>query len=104
MNFMQVLKIQSDWGGGRMVTADSQVRITSVDQISPVVAILRDGVQVGIGVVKGERREDGSDYDHGHTQNWKAFDLNITLPPSGVGVNVRELDRQGFSVAVTMIE
>ncbi len=104
MKSMQLLELQSGWGGGRLVAKDTQVCVTKVDQIHPVVCIMRDGLRVGGAVVKGERLERGSDYDHGHTQNWEAFDLNVTMAPYGVGVSVRELMRQGFAVEVQFVE
>lgn len=95
------VSFQDDWGGGSLLAGD--VRLVRASQIEPGVAIFRAGSLVGSGVVVGDRPEQGSDYDHGHSHNWTAFDLNVTLPPSGVGVSVRELMRQGFTVAVQIV-
>lgn len=94
------LEVKSDWGGGRLMIAGTDFIVASPEQLRPVVNIFKGGVRVGEGLISGERREHGSDSDHGHNQYWSAFDLNITLPPTGAGINVRELERQGFEVHV----
>lgn len=97
-----VVSFKDDWGGGGLFAGD--LRIVSASQIEPTVSISRGDSLMGLGVVSGERSEQGSDYDHGHSHNWTAFDLNVTLPPTGAGVTARELIRQGFTVAVQLVE
>ncbi|MFL1495062.1 hypothetical protein [Pseudomonas antarctica] len=102
MKSPKFVSFQDDWGGGRLLVGD--VRLVRASQIEPGVAIFRASSLVGSGLVVGDRPEQGSDYDHDHNQNWTAFDLSVTLPPSGVGVSIRELIRQGFTVAVQLVE
>lgn len=97
---MKLIEWQQNWNGGSLMMEGD--RLTGVHQLEPTVEIHKKGVKVGEGAITGIRNEVGSDYDHGHTYNWTTFDFNITLPPTGVGVNIRELIRQGFQVYGTL--
>lgn len=91
-----LIEWNDNWNGGALMMKGD--RLTEVGQLEPTVEIRKDEVKVGEGTITGTRSEVGSDEDHGHTYSWTAFDFNITLPPTGFGVNVRQLVRQGFEV------
>lgn len=99
---MQLIDWQQNWNGGALLMEGD--RLTEVAHLEPTVEIHKDGVKVGEGTITGTRSEVGSDDDHGHTYHWTTFDFNITLPPTGYGVNVRSLIRQGFQVYGTRLK
>lgn len=96
----QLIEWQQNWNGGALLI--DSVSLGKVHQLEPAVEIHKDGVKVGEGTITGTRSEVGTDYDHGHTYSWTAFDFNIALPPTGYGVNIRSLVRQGFQVYGTL--
>lgn len=99
---MPLIEWQQDWNGGRLVM-EGEI-LTEKTPLEPSVEIHKDAVKVGEGTINGLRRLHGSDDDHGHTYQWSTFDFNIALPPTGFGVNIRELVRQGFQVYGTRKE
>lgn len=99
---MKLIEWQQNWGGGEL-RLDGE---TLTEQRLPddKVELHKNAIKVGEGVIKGFRRESFTDHDHGHTYCGKTLDFNVTLPPTGVGVNIRELIRQGFQVYGTLKE
>lgn len=95
--------VKSEWGGGYLLDSVTGKKITSVHQLPELVNIFKDDVLVGGGRIRGEVEIKGVDHDHGHEYPWVAFDLDIALVPSGIGVNVRDLDRQGYQVRYTQL-
>lgn len=93
---------ERDWNGGRLMIDGTKTQIKTTTQLEPSVLIFKCGRVIGCGIIDGERLFDGKDPDHGHTVHWSAFDLNITLPPTGFGVTARALFAQGFEVFVML--